>query len=806
MIKNYFKIAWRSLLRNKSYAAINVAGLAMGIAACLLIFLIVHFETSFDNFHSKRDHIYRVITASNNPDGIHNESGTPLPLAQGLRLDFPQLKQVAVIFRNDGSHFSIQESSGAVKKFKEDEAYYAEPQFFDIFDFGWLAGDKKTALTAPNTVLLTQDEADKFFGDWHNAMGKVIKYENKTDLKVTGILANPPANTDFPLKIVTSYATALAKNGDLNGNAKDWVSTFGDNYCFVILPNNLSVNQFNAALKPFVKKHKPALYVKDGFELQALKDMHYNTEINIFSNHAFSKQLINIITLIGSLILVIACVNFINLATAQAVNRSKEVGIRKVLGSNRKQLVAQFISETFIITLVAVILAVGIAQLVLPFFNSLLEIKLNRDFLSEPILWLFLAGTLVVVTLLSGFYPALVLSGYNPITALKNKIAAGRASGISLRRVLVVLQFGIAQCLVIGTLVIVSQLQYFRNQSLGFDKDAILTVPFPGDSLNRTKLGALRDQLLQQPGIKDVSFSWSSPSDNSGWGSDFKYDNAPLPTKFNANMKWADTEYFKLYKLQFVAGHAYANTDSITGWVVNQTLLANLGVRDPNKAIGKYIKLWDDPHKNKPIVGVVKDFNISSLKNAIPPVLMSSWKNIYQKLNIKIQPQNINQTLAAVQKIWSSTFPDGIYEYQFLDDKIANFYKSEDQLSELYKIFAGIAIFISCLGLYGLISFMAVQRVKEVGIRKTLGASVGHIVYLFSKEFTLLIVIAFAISAPVGYYFMHKWLQGYTYRITLGPGIFILAILASVTIAWITVGYKAMRAAVANPVQSLRSE
>jgi len=235
MIKNYFKIAWRSLLRNKSYAAINVAGLAMGIAACLLIFLIVHFETSFDNFHSKRDHIYRVITASNNPDGIHNESGTPLPLAQGLRLDFPQLKQVAVIFRNDGSHFSIQESSGAVKKFKEDEAYYAEPQFFDIFDFGWLAGDKKTALTAPNTVLLTQDEADKFFGDWHNAMGKVIKYENKTDLKVTGILANPPANTDFPLKIVTSYATALAKNGDLNGNAKDWVSTFGDNYCFVIL-------------------------------------------------------------------------------------------------------------------------------------------------------------------------------------------------------------------------------------------------------------------------------------------------------------------------------------------------------------------------------------------------------------------------------------------------------------------------------------------------------------------------------------------------------------------------------------------
>ena len=808
MIRNHFKTAWRNLLRNKSYAAINIVGLAIGIAACLLIFLIVQFETSFDTFHSKKDHIYRVITVFHNPDGIHPSSGTPLPISEGLRIDFPQLKQVSAIFQNDGSHYTVGDGKlgQPVKKFKEDYAYYIEPQFFKIFDFGWLAGNANTALSEPNTVVLTRDEADKFFGNWHDAIGKVIKLENKTDLKVTGILENTPSNTDFPMKLLISYATIRLKTSNFYGNMHDWVSTYGDNYCFVILPDNLSEKQFNADLTTFVKKHKPADYVKDALQLQPLGVMHYNTEVSTFGGHGFSKELIKVVSLIGIFLLVIACVNFINLATAQAVNRSKEVGIRKVLGSNRSQLVLQFISETLIITLFAVALAVGIAEIVLPFVNDLLEISLKAAFITEPILLLFLLGLVVAVTLLSGFYPALVLSGFNPIEALKNKIKAGRSSGVSLRRVLVVTQFFIAQVLVIGTLVFIYQMDYFRNKPLGFDKDAIMTVPFPGDSISRTKLNTLRDQLLSMPGIKDVSYSFASPSDNNGWGSDFKYDNSPKQTNFNAQLKWADAEYFNLYKLQFVAGHAYPKGDTVRGYVVNETLTKKLGIRDPKDAVGKYIKLWDDKTKYAQITGVVKDFNISSLKRAIQPVLMSSWRDVYQKINIKIQPQNINQTLASVEKLWNSTFPDGMYEYQFLDDKIANFYKAEDQQSKLAKIFASIAIFISCLGLYGLISFMAVQRVKEVGIRKTLGASVGQIVYLFSKEFTLLIAIAFCISVPVGWYLMHKWLQDYTYKISIGPGIFILAILASITIAWVTVGYKAIRAAMANPVKSLRSE
>ncbi len=804
MIKNNIKTAWRSLLHNKSYATLNIVGLAVGVAACLLIFLIIKYETSFDMYHTKKDHIYRVVTLQGAPDGTEYVSGVPFPTSPGLRLDFPQLKQVASILRANGTLLSLNDDkTNATKKFKEDETYYTEPQFFDVFDFKWLAGDKKTALNDPNTIVLTQTEADKFFGDWKNAIGKTIKLENKTNLKVTGILSDPPVNTDFPLKVIISYASIKVKGSEYYSNINNWTSIYGQHYCFVVLPDNQSASQFNHELDGFVKKHIPPVSVKEGMHLQALSDIHYNAEIGKYTKGEFSHQLIDAIALIGIFLLVIACVNFINLATAQAVNRSKEVGIRKVLGSTRKQLILQFISETFIITLAAIIIGIAVAFVALPYFNTLLDIHLSTGFLMDPQVILFIVVLLIAVTFLAGFYPAMILSGFNPIAALKNKIAASSTSGVSLRRGLVVMQFGIAQVLIIGTLVIISQMDYFKNKSLGFAKDAIINVGLPSDSISLTRINTLRDELLQQPGVKDVSYSFASPSDNSSWGTDFTYDNATKPASFQANMKWADAEYFKLYNLQMVAGRPYIKTDTIHEIVVNETLLKKLGVLNPNAAIGKYIELGD---KKSRIVGVVKDFNVSSLKKQIPPVIMASYKDVYQVINIKIQPADMKQTLSAVERTWNSTFPDYVYEYKFLDEKIADFYKSESQLSQLYKIFAGIAIFISCLGLYGLISFMAVQRIKEVGIRKTLGASVSSIVYLFSKEFTVLILVAFAISAPLGWYLMNKWLMTFTYRYTFGPGIFILSIAVSVIIAWLTVGYKALRAALANPVNSLRSE
>lgn len=806
MIKNYFKTAFRNLVRNKNYTIINIAGLAIGIASCLLIFLIIHFETSFDNFHKNKDRIYRIVTASQTPQGTNYEAGVPFPTAAALRLDYPQLKQVADIIGVFGTQITVinNDKTASVKKFKEKNGlYFAEPQLFKIFNFQWLAGDPNTALSEPNTVVLTQNAAEKYFGNWQNAIGKSIEYENKNILKVTGILKNPPANTDIPLNIVISYTTL--QNTDMKGNLNDWTSIYGLNYCFAVLPDKMTESQLNADLAVFVKKHKPAEYAKRGMIAQPLSDMHYDSRFSLFSNRTFSKELITALSIVGIFLLIIACVNFINLATAQAINRSKEVGIRKVLGSNRKQLIFQFLCETFLITIFAFLLAVIIAEAALPFLNQLLEVKLNANFL-DPVVVVFLLATIVTVTLLSGFYPAFIIANYNSISALKNKVASATSGEISLRRGLVVFQFCIAQILVIGALVIISQMNYFKNAPLGFDKNAIISVPLPTDSISQTKYNALRDQLLQQPDIKNVTFSFSSPSDNSSWGSDFKYNNAPKKSDFTANLKWADADYFKTYDLKFVAGRPYTKSDTVHEYVVNETFLKKLGVNDPQQAIGKYINLWDDKTKTAQIVGVVKDFNVASLRKEIPPVIMSSWKDVYQKVDIKLEPGDIKQSLASVEKLWNKTFPEYVYDYQFIDDRIADFYKREDQLSQLYKIFAGIAIFISCLGLYGLVSFMAVQRTKEVGIRKTLGASVTNIVYLFSKEFTILVVIAFAISAPIGWYFMNNWLRDFSYRITLGPEIFLLTIILSIAIAWITVGYKAIAAALANPVKSLRTE
>ena len=802
MLKNYFKTAFRNFQRNKSYALINTLGLAVGIAACLLIFLVVQFESSFDNFHPKKNSIYRVGTEFHNQDGVSYSAGVAFPVANGLRLDFPQIKKVASIYRN-GGQITIGNPGNQEKKLQEDNFYYAEPQFFNIFNFPFLSGDPKTALNDPNSAVLTEATAEKYFGNWKNAMGKTIKYDNKAVFTVKGILKNVPHNSDFPLSVVVAYS-ALENTGVKN-NLNDWVSTFGQAYTFVVLPLDLPVNKFNAELKSFAKKHKPAEYASDGFIAQPLSEIHYDDRFSNFSGHTFSHSLIKVLSLIGIFLIVIACVNFINLATAQAVNRAKEVGVRKVLGSNRSQLAMQFLGETALIVFVALLLATGIAAITLPYLNRLLQVQMTMSFITNPSVILFVIATAILVTLLSGIYPAIILSGFNPITALKSKITAKMAGGISLRRALVVLQFVIAQVLIIGMFVVVSQMNFFRNASLGFDKAAIINVPVPGDSINHTKIDYLRNQLLANQNIKDVSFSFGSPSSGDNWNSDFKFNHSGKSTDFNANLKWADPDYFKTYNLQFVAGRPYYPSDTVREFVVNETLLKKLGVTDPKDALGKQMDFWDGGKVGN-IVGVIKDFNSYSLREPIAPVVLSTWKAVYQTINIKIKPGTQKAVLPFIEKIWTSTYPEYVYEYKFLDKTIENFYKQEDQLSQLYTIFAGIAIFISCLGLYGLVSFMSAQRTKEVGIRKVLGASARSIIYLLSKELTVLILIAFAISAPIAWYIMHQWLQNYTYRIPLGASIFILAIVSSIVIAWITVAYRAIRAALANPVKSLRTE
>lgn len=799
MVKNYFKTAFRNLLGHKSNSIINIAGLMIGFAAFLLIFLVIRYEESFDNFHENGKNIYRVVRLGKTRENKDSRTGVPFPVTSTLRSEFPQLKNAAAIYGDNNVQVNIKAADGStVKKFKETNVFTAEPQFFSMFNFALAEGNAKTAISEPNTALLTKQVASKYFGDWKNAIGKTISLYG-LDFKVNGILNDPPSNTDFPLGVVLSYATLVKY-----GNANDWGGISDENYCFVQLNDHASIDQFNKLLAGFVDRHIKPVNPNYDLSLQPLNDIHYNKYLGNFNGRTFSKELIFALSLIGFFLLIIACVNFINLTTAQAINRAREVGVRKVLGSNRTQLMFQFLGETGITSLLALIGAGIIASICLPALNDLLEIHLAIVDIYSTNLLMIMVCALVLVIFLSGFYPALVLSGFNPVNVLKSAVHAD-GKGIFFRRGLVVFQFVIAQALIIGTLVVASQMDYFRNADMGFSKDAIINASFPHDSVSRTKADFLESELNKIPGIQNVSLSTFTPSANGGWYTDLRTLNnlKGASPDMIVCMKPADTGYFGLYNLRLIAGRVYFPSDTMREFVVNETVVKNLGIQNPQAAIGKLINVSGSTF---PIVGVVKDFHVSSLRDPVGPVVLTTMKPQYQVANIKINLKESKTVIASMRKIWNKYFPDYVFEYNFLDQSIADYYKQEDQLSQLYKIFAGLAIFISCLGLYGLISFMAVQRKKEIGIRKVLGAPVKDIVLMLSREFTVLIIIAFLIASPIAWYFMNQWLQQYTYRIAMGIWFFGATILGSLCIAWITVGYTSIKAAIANPVKSLRTE
>jgi len=798
MIKNYLKTAIRNLLRHKSNSFINIAGLIVGLAAFLLIFLVIQYEQSFDNFHPNKNNIYRVVRIGKNANNKEYRSGVPFPVTLGLRTDFPQLTNAAAISGDNNVQVDVADADGSVKKkFKEPYVFTAEPQFFKMFNFPLAAGSINS-LNEPNTVFLTKDVGIKYFGNWRKAMNKTLHIYGQ-NMKVAGILKNPPANTDFPLSVVVSYAT-LTHNLDMN----DWGSISDNNYCFVQLNKDYSRQRFDKLLAGFVDKHIKPVNPNYDLSLQPLNEIHYDERFGNFTGRTFSKDLILALSLIALFLLIIACVNFINLTTAQAINRAREVGVRKALGSNRMQLVWQFLGETGVTTFIALLLSLAVVFLCIPFMNNLLDIHLSTVVLHSSQFILFMLSALIVVTILSGFYPALVLSGFKSVNVLKGVLPDHNSKGISLRRGLVILQFVIAQALIIGTLVVASQMNYFRTADMGFDKKAVINAGMPGDSLSRTKVGLLKNELNKVPGIEDVSFSTFTPSAGGGWYTDLR-----LPNNHSDNpdmivsMMPADTSFFSLYNLPLVAGRIYYPSDTMQEFVVNETVIKKLGIRNPQDAIGKLVNVNG---KTCTIVGVVKDFHSNSLRDPIGPIVMTTIKNAYGQANIKINMSKAKTVIAAMRNIWDKNYPDYVFEYNFLDQSIAAYYKQENQLAQLYKIFAGIAIFISCLGLYGLISFMGIQRKKEIGIRKVLGAPVRHIVIMLLREFTILISIAFLIAAPIAWYFMNEWLQQYTYRITIGLWFFATTIISSLIIAWLTVGYTVVKAALANPVESLRSE
>jgi predicted permease len=814
MIANFFKTGFRSLRKNKSFAFINVAGLAVGIAASLLIFLVIHHETSYDDYHVKKDRIYRIVTDKLNRVNKTVEErhrGVPNPLPFAFRQDFPAFEKTGAITTFGGAQIYVpgKTQSDEEKRFKQNEGnYFVEPELFEMFDFTWLAGNAKR-LTAPNTGVISQTLAETWFGSVDAAMGKTIEfYSFRHKVLITGVFKDVPSTSDIPVQLGVSLTTLYTKIWtDFASYDGVWNNVNETLQCFALLSENHTITSQEAQLPGFVKKYyHPDINNKLDMALkfQPLSDVHLNGDYGTFKGDAFSVKELWSLGLIGAFLLLVACINFINLATAQSINRSKEIGVRKVLGSNRFQLIQQFLQETAAITVLAILSGGLLALLTLPMLSKLVDKELTPNLFQYPAVLLFLAGLAVVVTFLAGFYPAMVISGFKPVMILKNKLNAKAVGGISLRRGLVVFQFVIAQLLVIGTIVVVKQMQYFRNRSLGFDKEGIALVSLPSDSTMKTKYPYLKQRIEALPGVQSISLCAEAPLTPWSWQTDFYFDNNPVKQAFPITQQFGDSGYINTFGLKLVAGRQPFYSDTLREVMVNETAVKKLGFQSPGEIIGKTISF--DNRVSYPVTGVLRDYNNRSLQVELKPIVFGSHYNIYEYMAVRVQPNNMNSTFAQVQKVFKEVYPTYLYDPYFLDQRLEQLYKTEAATSQLFKMFAVLAIFISCLGLYGLVSFMAVQKTKEIGIRKVLGASIQHIVYLFSKEFTLLIVLAFAIAGPVGYYFMNGWLQGFYYHITIGWGVFALAIIASVIIAWITVGYKAVKAALVNPIKSLKTE
>ena len=806
MIKNYLKIAFRNLARHKAFSIINISGLAIGIASALLLFTVVKYELSYNTSQPDYDRINHIVTQDKTSDGIFYTPGIPFPALAALRVDFPEVTTGALL-ANFGSQVTVLNNdklNSSTNKFIEESGFFfCDPQFFKVFNYDWLEGSPEL-LAEPNVTVLTKSIAEKYFGDWKNATGQFLKLDNAITVKVVGILNDPPANSDYNLKIVTSFETAKRSNG-VYFYSEEWGATTSNFQIFMLLPQHVSRASIDQRLVQFSKKNYSARDHGDRSNfLQPLSEVHFDRRFESFGDHITNKSTLWTLSIIGLFIIIMACINFINLSTAQAVGRSKEIGIRKVLGGHRWQLFGQVMGETILIVLVSVLLAIGIASICLPFIKDVALIPETLSlFNAQTLFFIFLL--IIIVALCAGLYPAFILSGFNPSLALKNKITSASVGGISIRRGLVITQFAVSQVLIIGTLIAVMQMDFVKNADLGFNKEAILILNANTDSTVHAKQEVFKTALLQLPGVKSASFASDVPSSQNNSGTNFTFDHKP-PPDFTLYLKFADEDYFKTFGIELIAGRVFNKSDTINEIVVNESLVKKLGLQSAEAIIGKDLLYGSGGDNWKKIVGVVKDFKTNSLKDDIKPLAIAQDRSLYDVATIKINSANIPKTRTMVENAWNKYYPEYAFTSNFFEENIAQFYRQDDQLSLLYKIFAGIAIFISCLGLYGLVTFMAVQRTKEIGIRKVLGASVQNIIYLFSKEFTILILIGFLVAIPVAWYMMDGWLQNFVYRVQISAGVFLLAGVFAIGIAWLAVGYKSVKAALANPVKSLRSE
>jgi ABC-type antimicrobial peptide transport system permease subunit len=791
MLSNYVTIAWRKLKRHKSYTLINVVSLSLGIACAILIFTLVKYHLSFDTFHADQDRIYRIYTQLDKENVVYS-TGVPNPMGDAFKRGYDVAEAV-------GRIGFLQERVVAVspeKKFKEDIAF-ADPDFLRIFHFPLREGNQQTALQERNTALITDRIAKKYFGE-KDPIGQVLHIDSSLVVKITGVLEDLPATTDFRTEIYLPY-TNLQDHSPWLVEKDWWVGFNKEMQCFIRLKPGVSAAMVDSNILPaIVNKY----YDKENakifrFKLQPLNDVHFNPTLRGYTE----KKNLWTFALIGFFLVVTACVNFINLATAQALGRAREIGVRKVLGSQQGALFWQFIAETALIAGMALFIALGLSYLAVPFVNQWFDIELVVNPLTDTYLLGFLLGLLLIVVFCSGAYPGLILARFQPVLALKGKLSQQSVGGFSLRKGLVIAQFAISQLLIIGTMIVTNQLQFSQQADMGFRKDAIVILPIPDNQ--KAKISTLGAQLSEMAGVENVTFFDSPPASEFLASTSIRFDSRPQNESFNISYKTGDAQFVPTFKIPMLAGRNLNPSDTAREYLLNETAVKSLGLAAPQEVLGKLATING---QSGTIVGVMKDFHFKSFRTAIEPLCLTTRREIYNSCGVKVNSANLGPTLAGFEKAWTATYSSSIFTYRFLDEDIERFYKLDTMLLRLIQAFAGIAIFVGCLGLYGLVSFMAAQKKKEIGVRKVLGADASSILWLFGKEFSRLLLVAFVLAAPLAWWFMNRWLNNFVYRIELGAGIFILAILITSVIALLTVGFQSMKAALINPIKTLRTE
>lgn len=793
MLRNYLKTTWRSLIRNRNYAFINLTGLTLGLGVAIVLFWIVRFEYSFDTYHAKADRLYRLIAVDK-----YGEKGTSVPhgLIKALNEQIPGVENAANAYGYSSNGLRVGQQLFNVK-----HLFFAPPRFLDMIDVEWVKGSPQQSLSQPYQVVLDEPTARRFFNE-SDPMGKTIRFNNQVDLVVSGIIRKAPVNSEFQFQVLASRET-LKRIAHEYTNEEYWGGGDSMHHGYVVLKPGVSPSAIEATLKKLATQHQKYSALT-GFELLPITEVHRNTETDPDPfNYVIPQWMLNTLAAIGLFLVIIACINFVNLATVQAVQRSREIAVRKVLGSSRKQLMIQFFGETAFLVFAAIALGGLLATQLIRYADQLLNTQVAQSNVWDAGAIAFLLGLGVAVTFLAGLYPALVLSGFQPVKVLRGRFYVANPKGFSLRSSLVVAQFVIAQVLVICTLIGSKQIRYFYETDLGFDKKAIVTVTMPerGNGVLRERF---RQHLLEHPEVKDVAFALTTPSSNRNWWwRTVQHHNLPDGEQ-TFRFQYVDTNYFHFFKIPLVAGRSWTRADTNTVAMINEKAARDLGYANPEKAIGERINL--DGNQPFTVMGVVKDYHSQSLRSSIVPhvFLYADWN--FQEASIRIDPKQQSQALQHIEQHWKAVFPNYYFEAKFLDQNIQAFYDDERKLTNFLTLFAAVGILIGCLGLFGLVSFVVTQRTKEIGVRKVLGATVASIVSLLSKDFLKLVLVAFAIAAPIGWYAMSRFLEEYQYKIDIDWWVFALAGGLAGLIALLTVSVQSVKAALTNPVTSLRSE